>query len=110
MIVFNLAGQHAVDCGRSASPEDVFKKSTCATDAFNRKAPFLVQYRSFGTDAVVEKGLALDEHGKLSNVETISSSALYRGKPSGEFSESTCNARSLRKLLDGTLTCDFPPH
>jgi|HubBroStandDraft_6_1064221.scaffolds.fasta_scaffold1952537_1 hypothetical protein len=103
----DLAGAQAIDCGRAASPVEVPGKSECATEALEQKVPFFVQYQSTGTDAITEEGLALDGHGKLSYVWTISWSPLYRGKPSGKFSVNTC-AGPPRKLSDAKLTCDFP--
>lgn len=103
-----LAGPRALDCGRAITPPGVASKSACAADAFRRKVPFLVQYRSTGTDAIAEDGLALDEHGKLSYVETIAWSPLYGGKPSGKFTVQTCNAGRPRSLSDGQLVCDLP--
>jgi hypothetical protein len=102
-----LAGKEALDCGRATVETEYASKSACASGAFKSKTPFLVQYSVVGTDAHVEEGLAFDSHGTLSHVWTISSSPLYRGNQSGQFSTDVCNPQSLRKLGNDELTCDF---
>jgi hypothetical protein len=104
-----LAGKHALNCGRAATPRENQSRSNCALEAYKRKAPFFVQYGVIGTDAHVEEGLALDARGRLSRVWAISSSPLYGGKPSGKFEVDVCSAKSLRKLANNELTCDFNP-
>lgn len=107
--LIELAGKTAQNCGRAAKASENSSKSLCATNAFKRMTPFFVQYSVIGTDAQVEEGLALDSQGRLFHVWTISMSPLYGGKPSGKIEVHQCDAKSLRKLSDGELTCSFNP-
>jgi hypothetical protein len=104
-----LAGKGAVDCGRAVTNEQNKLQSTCALEAFNSKKEFFVQYRTTGTDAIGEEGIAFDSKQTLFHVDTISWSPLYRGHESGKYSTETCKAGSLKELATDELTCDFPP-
>ena len=104
-----LAGKAGHDCGRAAKASENSSKSTCAMDSYKRKIPFFVQYSVIGTDAHVEEGLAFDSQQRLFHVWTVSESPLYGGKPSDKIDVHLCDARSLRKLDDGELTCSFNP-
>jgi hypothetical protein len=104
-----LAGKGAVDCGRAVTNEQNKQQSVCALEAFNAKQAFFVQYKTKGTDAISEVGIAFDSKGTLFSVGTISWSPLYGGHESGKYSTDICKVGSLRKLSDDELTCDFPP-
>jgi hypothetical protein len=103
-----LAGAHATDCGRATTKDQYTQHSSCALDAFNQKKPFFVQYKIFGTDAIVEQGIALDQTENIFSIETTSSSPLYRGGSSGKVSLHKCDTGSLHKLGDEKLDCSFP--
>ena len=103
------AGKPALDCGRADKVTKNLSKSSCAIRAYKRNIAFFVQYSLVGTDATTEEGYAFDSQGRLFYVWTISSSALYGGKPSGKIEVHLCKTQSLRILTngDGELTCDF---
>jgi hypothetical protein len=106
--LMSLAGKPAMYCGRASTPAQISHSSKCAQEAFANRRAFYVQYDVMGTDARTEEGLAFDSHGTLSHVWTISWSSLSGGKPSGKFEVHTCTPKTLHKLANDELMCNFP--
>lgn len=107
--LLKVAGEHAIDCGRAATPDQYAQQSKCALDALHRGTPFLVQYKVPGTGAQVEEGIASNARQQQFHVEKIFWDASYRGDAPAKFATDLCRSGSVRQLGDEQLTCDFTP-
>jgi len=96
------AGKDAFDCGRATTSDENKQQSNCALEHLNHRAPFFVQYRVKGIDAISEEGLLLDGNGNLATIGTFSWGP---AAPVGKFEVNSCDPSKLRKTSSEYLIC-----
>jgi hypothetical protein len=104
--LLKIAGPTPQDCGTAKTTHENEVASTCALNFVASKTPFIVQYRVFGIDAVLQDGIAMNQDGQLEYVSAFESSAIDSWNKYKSPYVTNCSISLLKKSeSDHSLYC-----